>query len=111
MITLWVYFLKADRKAPDSEIKLDDWVEHFSRILNPQSDNGYENERLEQEGPLNGNEYLDRPITETEVSYAIKTLKSGKSPGVDGLNKQFIKACSEWHCSLFDKSFQLLFWT
>ena len=37
-----------------------------------------------------------RPITETEVSYAIKNFKSGKPPVVDGLNVQLFKPCSEY---------------
>ena len=42
-------FLKVDRKVPDSKIKLDDWFEHFSSILNPQQINDYESVNFEHE--------------------------------------------------------------
>ena len=87
-------FLKADRKAPDSKIKLDDWFEHFSSILNPQQINNFENVDFEPEGELHENGYLDGAITESEILYAMKNLKIGKSPGIDGLTIQFLKACS-----------------
>ena len=54
------HFLKTDRRSPNSETKLDDWVQHFSTLLNPQSDNDYENEHFEQEDALTENEHLDR---------------------------------------------------
>ena len=44
------------------------------------------------------NEYLDRPISENEVLVAIKNLKTGKSPGTDGLISQFFKSCPERIC-------------
>ena len=87
-------FFKADRKASDNKIRINDWFEHFSSILNQQQINDYENVGFEQEGELHEKEYLDGPITETEISFAIKNLKSGKSPWIDGLNVQFIKPCS-----------------
>ena len=43
---------------------------------------------------MHENELLDGPITEAEIIYAINSLKSGKSPGIDGLTIQFFKACS-----------------
>ena len=92
--TFW-NFLKADRKAPDCKIKLEEWVEHFSSVLNPQQLREHEDNYLEQEqGELHENELLDGPITEAEIIYAINSLKSGKSPGIDGLTIQFFKACS-----------------
>ena len=77
----------ADPKAPDSKIKLDDWVEHFSSILSPQEYHNYENVNFD--GELSENEYLDGPRTETEIIYAIENLKHGKSPGIDELTVQF----------------------
>lgn len=52
----------------------------------------------DEEQHLLQNEYLDRPISENEVLVAIKNLKTGKSPGIDGLISQFFKSCPEQIC-------------
>ena len=40
-------------------------------------------------------DYLDHRITESEVLRALRTQKTGKSPGIDGLSIQFIKTSSQ----------------
>jgi len=36
---------------------------------------------------------LNRPVTEEEVSEVLKEMQNGKSPGSDGFNVDFFKAC------------------
>ena len=53
-------------------------------------------------------EELDAPITSTEVSYAIKKLKTDKSPGVDGVPAEFFKVILTI-CSIFSLIVQYLY--
>ena len=43
------------------------------------------------EGLCEDSEILDKPISENEVDEAINKLKLNKSPGIDGINSNFIK--------------------
>lgn len=36
---------------------------------------------------------LNKPVTEIEVSMVIKDMQNGKTPGPDGFNVDFFKAC------------------
>ena len=67
--------LKAHRKPICKDIKLDDWFNHFSQLLNPDQDDVFQNEFNNQDDRLYENEYLDSQITENEVIQAIKNLK------------------------------------
>ena len=104
--------LKAERKPLSSAIKPNDWFRHFSELLNPPLPTDIENGNYieDEEQPLLQNEYLDRPISENEVLVAIKNLKTGKSPGIDGLISQFFKSCPEQICpyltTLFNSYFE-----
>ena len=104
--------LKAERKPLSLVIKPDDWFRHFSELLNPPLPTDIENGNYieDEEQPLLQNEYLDRPISENEVLVAIKNLKTGKSPGIDGLISQFFKSDPEQICpyltTLFNSYFE-----
>ena len=77
-------FLKSDLKPTGIDIALDDWLKYFSNLLNPDQQDIFQNEHINQDHPPIENEYLDSPITENEVLQAIKNLKTGKSPSIDG---------------------------
>ena len=37
--------------------------------------------------------WLETPFTKTEIDAVVKDLPSGKSPGPDGFNTNFVKSC------------------
>ena len=61
------------------------WVEYISDLY--KDEDRKEKEEIEE---LNG-----PPILETEVKYAIEKLKNGKSPGIDGIRGEELKALDE----------------
>ena len=85
--------LKSRTKSLTAEITPDQWYEHFHGVFNPPN---VHEEEINYNDPLDiANDYLDQRITESEVLRAISTLKTGKSPGIDGLSIQFIKTSSQ----------------
>ena len=86
--------LKSDREPRGIDIAFDDWFKYFSNLLNPDQQDIFQNEHINQDHPPIENECLDSPITENEVLQVIKNLKTRKSPGIDGLNIQFYKSCT-----------------
>ena len=84
----------------------------YCYLLNPEQENNIQNEHTDQEDPLVENDYLDRPITETDVLYAIRNLKTGKSPGIDGFTIQYpvFQVLRGRYSSFFHKFIQFLFW-
>ena len=90
--TFW-NMLKSRTKSLTSEITPDQWFEHFHGVFNPPN---VHEEEINYNDPSDiADDYLDQRITESEVLRAIRTLKTGKSPGIDGLSIQFIKTSSQ----------------
>ena len=85
--------LKSERKPLTSDITPDQWYQHFHEVFNPlnlqEDDHDYDDP-----ADISDN-YLDQRITESEVLRAIRVLKTGKSPGIDGLSIQFIKISAQ----------------
>ena len=67
------------------------WVEHYSELLNRPSSVDMDTVNLVEQLPI-VQELEDMP-TLSEVSDAIKKLNSGKSPGLDGIPAEILKAC------------------
>ena len=76
------------KKAATQDVTPEDFAEHFKNLSNNRNaqqnfESGeFENQNIEIEE-------LDRPISLSEIRYAISTLKRGKSPGFDGLISDF----------------------
>ena len=71
--TFWT-LLKAHRKPVCTDIKLDDWFNHFSQLLNPDQDDVFQNEFNNQDDKLYENEYLDSQITKTRFYKLLRIL-------------------------------------
>ena len=72
----------------DKEIS-DRWIEHFSDLLNIETDADMEVLNEVQQMPVD--ESLAEPFTEEEFDKAIKNMKPGKSPGPDDILPETIK--------------------
>ena len=59
------------------------WVEHFSELLNPESE--IDQNVLNEIQQLPIDDSLDLPITHEEVEKALKNTRLKKSPGPDGI--------------------------
>ena len=102
-------FLKTGCTQPSNDIKLEDWFEHFLNLLKPHLENEAWDEYVALDDTFIENEDLDKPITETEVLYAIQNLKTGKSPRIDGISSQFLKAFAEYIAPFLTKLFHFYF--
>ena len=51
-------------------------------------------------------DHLNRPITRNEIEYAIKTLPTNKSPGLDGFTGEFYKTYKVEIIAILPKLFQ-----
>ena len=79
--------LRSERKPLTSHITPDQWYQHFLEVFNLHED------KYSYDDPVDiSDNFLDQRITESEVLRAIRALKTGKSPGIDGLSIQFIKS-------------------
>ena len=73
-------------------ITQEEWLSHFSKLFDCESDGVANSDRLEDISADDVTcDSLDCDITEPEVWDAIESLKSGKAPGPDGFNGQFYK--------------------
>ena len=90
--TFW-NMLKSRTKSLTSDITPNQWYEHFHGVFNPPN---VHEEEINYNDPSDiADNYLDHRITESEVLQAMRTLKTGKSPGIVGLSIQFIKTSSQ----------------
>ena len=68
----------------------DDFFQHFSGVF--EGDENQNDRHLNLDFDLQSNEYLDSEISQKEVTAAIRSLASNKSPGMDGLIPEIFKA-------------------
>ena len=89
--TFW-NFLKGSNETLPSQISAHEWFNYFSNVYSPDDVEMHEDD-------INNNDFvadeLDLPISNSEVSQAIKRLKNDKSPGLDGVPAEFFKVISE----------------
>ena len=72
----------------------DVWHTHFCNILNSSTDTSLKSQVLRRLKLSAMNDRVDCRIKPSEVTDAIKDLKRGKSPGLDGLNSEHYKYAS-----------------
>ena len=82
------------------EDKLERWAEHFKEVLNRLASNTpAQTDNSQNVRPIDTEEF-----TEDEVRKAIATLKTNKSPGMDRITAEMMKAGSEtivqWVCGI-----------
>ena len=80
------------KQKTSDKLSSDDFLDHFSNVFNIQTENNNAAIFDENFGD-NSNEILDCPISEEELRKVILSLKSNKSPGIDGLTSEIFK-CS-----------------
>ena len=69
------------------------WKTHFEKHLNTQFK--HDENALQEFNSVNVNNENIPPITEQEVKYSIKQLANRKSPGVNGITSELIKAVGD----------------
>ena len=86
-----------DSKTTDSSsnVSPSQWVSHFKNLSQPKPEFQQRTQQLEEKlknlENLTNKTELDNPITEQEISSAIRTLKQGKSPGLDHISNNMLK--------------------
>uniref|UniRef100_T1IQG6 Ionotropic glutamate receptor C-terminal domain-containing protein n=1 Tax=Strigamia maritima TaxID=126957 RepID=T1IQG6_STRMM len=85
--------LKKARKGQD--IPLDDWKDHFMRVLNGRDSRVSANPHVEADKMISKqHEFLDRDFEEGEFRKTISQLKKRKTAGPDGIINEFYRAMS-----------------
>ena len=69
------------------------WIEYFDELLNVGVQSEKEGEREEEERNVEGEE--EEVITEEEFEEALRKMKSGKTPGEDGINIELLREGGE----------------
>ena len=99
------------RKQTRNDISMEDWFEHFCKLLDTGSTEDEENvySQLDDIDDDSDNLHFNRPITEDEVTLAIRKLKSNKSAGPDGLISEVFKYASAYVTPFFMSFLNKLF--
>ena len=95
------------RKLSD-KLSSDDFLEHFSNVFKIPTENINADPFDENFGDTS-DEMLDRPISEEELRKVILTLKSNKSPGIDGLIAEIFKCSFDCMSPLLLRLFNIIF--
>ena len=110
----WNIINSTTKHPSTGNVTIDELFEHFS-VLNATEDDesGLESKSESQIQSNVGNEYsesetVNSPITEDEVSKAVKRLKNGKACGEDCTLNEMIKAFSEDHLHLLTQTFNVV---
>ena len=113
----WNVISRTNKHPNTGNVTIDEFFEHFS-VLNATEvdESGPESRLSESQIPSNVytcNEYsesetLNSPITEDEVSKAVKRLKNGKACGEDCVLNEIIKAFSENNLHLLTQTFNVV---
>ena len=110
----WSIIKGARKQKPTlANISIQQWEDHFSKVLNPdqvgidEEDNN-EDQSINEENEII-DEDLDCAITEEEVNKAIDKLKNGKSSGSDEIPPEFLKTVKQKIIKILTKLFNHLF--
>ena len=97
--------LQKRRPEETSKVCKDEWFEHFASLH--QAENATSSHPNLADIPVKEDDLLDRDIEICEVQEAINKLKSGKSPGEDGLGADIFKHidqdCMEALTAIYNK--------
>ena len=80
-------------KVGSETLSSDDFFQHFSGVF--EGDENQNDRHLNLDFVLQSNEYLNSEISQEEVTAAIRSLASNKSPGMDGLIPEIFKASAD----------------
>ena len=73
----------------DDRLKL--WKDHFSKLLNADKDNIVDDHSVVEKVFDISTDIPTGPLSQAEVDMAVKAIKNGKAPGLDGLPPEFWK--------------------
>ena len=110
----WNIINRTTKHPNTGNVTIDEFFEHFSVLNATEGDDSGLESSSESQIPGNvcrPNEYsetLNSPITEDEVSKAVKRLKNGKACGEDSILNEMIKAFSENHKHLLTQTFNVV---
>ena len=110
----WNIINRTTKHPNTGNVTIDEFFEHSSVLNATKDDESGLESKSESQIPSNaGNEYsesetLNSPITEDEVSKAVKRLKNGKACGEDCILNEMIKAFSEDHLHLLTQTFNVV---
>jgi hypothetical protein len=100
--SLWKTVKSFRRPVQDQKVGLDRWKNYFEQLLNrnvtieesflEEVDQFLDQHRMHcDECESNFSEFLNDPITESEILNAINKSSNGKAPGVDGIINELLK--------------------
>lgn len=85
--------LKKDNNGSDQTSQIDPgtWFTHFTKLNTKQHTRDYHNDATQTPYPHMISQILNKEIDISEVQKAIKSLKNGKSCGLDGISNEMLK--------------------
>ena len=95
------------RKSSD-KLSADDFLEHFSNVfqINPEN---HDANNFDENFGQNTDVHLDSPITVQELRRVIFSMKSNKSPGLDGLTAEIFKCSFECISPLLVRLYNVIY--
>ena len=96
-----------NRKASNSDIKIDSLFDFFKNLNSTEHDDG-DDSRKELGVPNFDSDALNIEVTEDEIMNCIKKLKNVKSPGADEIIDEYIKISCPLLLPIYVKLFNIL---
>ena len=103
--------LNANQPKSTVNAKLEDLYKYFKDVneFQHEKDNPCSSQTANDDTENVINEQINEPITESEVSTAIKNLHNNKSPGHDNIKNEHIKSTSNIMLPIYCKLFNIIF--
>ena len=111
--------LNSEKKTKDKSASLQSFYKYFKHINDPEHletcdstdaiDQNESHQINNGDSSRNYNVEINEPFNETEIRKAIKELKNNKSPGIDMIKNEHIKASVDLMMPIYIKLFNLVF--
>ena len=97
------------KQTMQNNVELNEWLNHFKNVFQGNTEEFCETNTIETDLSEDPDHFLNKVISEEEVSEAVSKLKKGKASGIDDVSAEMLKSGGKYIGTFLTKLFNVIF--